>query len=129
MKPLNPAKPWGPRAHFTGLGYYTHNTEGYIPKPESLIVPNRPPPAERTAEDQPFVYVPRNSDDPRILNDILPWSVSLTASQLIEEEALSRKNEAVTSNARSMAEYIYNYPGMLEGAQLVLHQLKIRSSS
>ena len=31
MKSLNPAKPWGPRDHFTGSGYYTHNAEGYVP--------------------------------------------------------------------------------------------------
>ena len=42
MKSLNPAKPWGLRDHFTGSGYYTHNAEGYIPKPESLLEPSRP---------------------------------------------------------------------------------------
>ena len=64
IKSLNPARPWGLRDHFTGSGYYTHNAEGYVPKPESLLVPSRPPPAERTVEDQPFVYVPRDPDDP-----------------------------------------------------------------
>ena len=49
----------------------------------------------------------------------------MTASQLIEEEVLARKNAAAASSALSMAEYIYNYPGMPEGAQIVLHQLKL----
>ena len=124
MKSLNPAKRWGPRDHFAGSGYYAHNAEGYVPKPESLRVPSRPPPAERTAEEQTFVYVPRDPDDPHIRIDISSGSVSMTASQLIEEEALSPKKEAAASNALSMAEYIYNYPGMHEGAQIVLHQLR-----
>ena len=121
MKSLNPAKPWGPREHFPGSGYYTHNAEGYICKPDCLLVPSGPPPSERTAEDQPFVYVPRDPDDPRIRIDISAGSVSMTVSQLIEEEALARKNAAAASNALSMAEYIYNYPGMPEGAKIVLH--------
>ena len=44
MKTLNPAKPWAPRDHFTGSGYYTHNAEGYVPKLESLVLPSLPPP-------------------------------------------------------------------------------------
>ena len=53
LKPQNPAKPWSPKDFFRGSGYYTHNIQGYLAKPESLVVPSRPPPAERTAEDQP----------------------------------------------------------------------------
>ena len=75
MKPFNPAKPWGPRDHFRVSGYYTHNVEGYVPKPESLTVPSRPPPAERRAEDQPFVYVPKDPEDSRIRIDILAGCV------------------------------------------------------
>ena len=55
MTDQHPAKPWGPREFFTGSCYYTHNTEGYVPWPESLVIPSRPPPAERSAEDQPFL--------------------------------------------------------------------------
>ena len=65
LKPQNPAKPWSPKDFFGGSGYYTHNTRGYLAKPESRVVPSRPPPAERTAEDQPFFHVPRNPEDPR----------------------------------------------------------------
>ena len=65
LKPQNPAKPWCPKDFFGGSGYYTHNTHGYLAKPESLEVPSRPPPAERTAEDQPFFHVLRNPEDPR----------------------------------------------------------------
>ena len=54
LKPQNPAKPWSPKDFFGGSGYYTHNTQGYLAKPDSLEVPSRPSPAERTAEDQPF---------------------------------------------------------------------------
>ena len=64
MKDQHPSKPRGPREFFTGSGYYTYNTEGYVPKPESLFIPSRPPPAERSAKDQPFFHVPRNPDDP-----------------------------------------------------------------
>ena len=57
MKSCHPAKPWGPRDFCTGIGYHTHNLEGYVPSPESLVLPSKPPPTERTAEDQPFCLV------------------------------------------------------------------------
>ena len=47
LKPQNPAKPWSPKDFLGGSGYYTHNTQGYLAKPESLVVPSRPPPARR----------------------------------------------------------------------------------
>ena len=84
LKPQNPAKPWSPKDFFWGSGYYTHNTQGYLAKPESLVVPSRPPPppppppAERMAEDQPFYHVPRNPEDPRTRVDISSGSASLT---------------------------------------------------
>ena len=106
LKPQNPAKP----CFFRGSGYYTHNTHGYLAKPESLVVPSRPPPAERTVEDQPFFHVPRNPEDPRTRVDISSGSASLTASQLTDQEAMSRKNAAAASTALSLAEYIDNYP-------------------
>ena len=108
-----------------GSGYYTHNAEGYVPRPESLVIPSRPPPAERSAEDQPFYHILRNPDDPRVRVDITSGSTSLTASQLYEQEALSRKNAAAASNALSMTEYVYNYPGMPEGTKAVMHHLKL----
>ena len=46
MKSLNSNKPWGSKDFFTGSGYYTHNAEGYVPRPEWLVIPSRPPPAE-----------------------------------------------------------------------------------
>ena len=49
----------------------------------------------------------------------------MTASQLFEQEALSRKNAAAASKALSMSEYIHNYPGMPKGAKAVLHHLKL----
>ena len=125
MKDQHPAKPWSLREFFTGFGYYTHNTEGYVPRLESLIIPSRPPPAERSAEDQPFLHVPRNPDDPRVRVDITSGSASLTASQLYKQDALSQKNAAAASNALSMAEYIHNYLGMPEGAKAVMHHLKL----
>ena len=128
LKPQNPAKPWSPKDFFGGShrsGYYTHNTQGYLAKLESLVVPSRPPPAERTAEDQPFFHVPRNPEDPRTRFDISSGSASLTASQLIDQEAMSRKNAAAASTALSLAEYIDNYPGMPEGARAVMLLLKL----
>ena len=89
MKTQHLAKPWGLKEFFTGSCYYTNNTEGYVPKRESLIIPSRPPPAERTAEDQPFFHVPRNPEDPRTRVDISSGSASLIVSQLIEQEVLS----------------------------------------
>ena len=44
MKPLNPSKPWSPKDFFGASGYYVHNTQGYLAKPDSLVVPSRPPP-------------------------------------------------------------------------------------
>ena len=75
-------------------------------------------------EDRPFFHVPRNPDDPRTRVDISSGSASLTASQLIEQKALLQKNAAAASNALSMAGYIYNYPGMPEGAKAVMLHLK-----
>ena len=125
LKPQNPAKPLSPKDFFGGSGYYTHYTQGYLAKPECLEVPSRPPPAERTAKDQPFFYVPRNPDDPRVRVDISAASASLSASQLIDQEAMSRKNAAAASTALSMAEYIDNYPGMPEVARAVMLLLKL----
>ena len=120
-----PAKPWNPKDFFGGSGYYTHNTQGYLAKPDSLEVPSRPPPAERTAEDQPFFHVPRNPEDPRTRVDISSGSASLSASQLIDQEAMSRKNVAAASTALSLAEYINNYTGMPEGARAAMLLLKL----
>ena len=85
LKPQNPAKPWSPKDFFGSSGYYIHNTQGYLAKPESLVVPSRPPPEERAVEDQPFFHMPRNPEDPRTRVDISSGSASLTASQLIDQ--------------------------------------------
>ena len=45
MKSLKPAKLWGTKDFFSGVGYYTHNLEGDITTPESVVVPLRPPPS------------------------------------------------------------------------------------
>ena len=44
LKPLNPSKPWSPKEFFGASGYYVHNTQGYLAKPDSLTVPSRAPP-------------------------------------------------------------------------------------
>ena len=105
LKPQNPAKPWSPKDFLGGSGYYTHNTQGYLAKPESLVVPSRPPPAERTAEDQRLSLFScrRNPEDPRTRVDISSGSASLSASQLIDQEAMSRKNAASASTVLSLA--------------------------
>ena len=78
---------------------------GTDPDPALMIIASRPPPAERTTEYKPFHLVPRHPDDPRVPDDITPGPLSLTASQLVEQEALSRKN---ASCMLSLAEYVYN---------------------
>ena len=60
LKKLNPVKPWAPKDFFLGTDYYTHPIKSYLPKPESEIIPSRPPSAELSAEDQPF-YVAQRS--------------------------------------------------------------------
>ena len=120
LKRQNPAKPWSPKDFFGGSGYYTHNSQGYLAKPESLMIPSRPPPAERTAEDQPFFHMPWNPEDPHTRVDVSSGSASLSASQLIYQEPMSRKNAAAASTAFSVAKYIDNYPGMPEGARAVM---------
>ena len=119
-KSQNPSKPWSLKDFFGGSGYYVHNTQGYLAKPDSLVVPSRAPPAERTAEDQPFFHVPRNHEDPPTRVDISSGSASLTASQLLDQETLSRKSAAAASTALSLAEFIDNYPGMPEGARAAM---------
>ena len=125
LKPLNPSKPWSPKEFFGASGYYVHNTQGYLAKPESLDFPSRAPPAERTAEDQPFFYVPKHPEEPHTRVDITSGSASLTASQLQDQETMSRKSAAAASTALSIAEYIDNYPGMPEGARAAMLLLKL----
>ena len=125
LKPLNPSKPWSPKDFFGASGYYVHNTQGYLAKPESLEFPSRAPPAERTAEDQPFFHVPRHPEEPRTRVDITSGSASLTASQLQDQETMSRKSAAAASTALSIAEYRDNYPGMPEGARAAMLLLKL----
>ena len=108
MKSSHPAKPWGSKEFFTGAGYPTHNLEGLVPYPESLVLPSKPPPTERTAEDQPFCLVHKHPDNPHERVDVTSGSFSLHASQLKEHEALARKTAAAFSNALSIAEYVYN---------------------
>ena len=108
MKSCHPARPWGPKYFFSGVGYHTHNLEGYVPKPESLVIPSRPPPAERAAGDQPFFLVHKHPDNPREGADIYSGSFSIHASQLSEHETLTRKTSAAFINALSIAEYVYN---------------------
>ena len=81
MTSLNPAKPWGTKDYFSGIGYYTHHLESYVLKAESLVIPSRPPPAERSAEDKPFYLVPRRPDDPRVRANLTSGSFSLNAFQ------------------------------------------------
>ena len=38
LKPRHQAKPWSPKDFFGGSGYYTHNTQGYLAQPESLVI-------------------------------------------------------------------------------------------
>ena len=83
------------------------------------------PPAERTVEDQPFFHVPRSPEDPRTRVDISSGSASLTASQLLDQETMSRKSAAAASTALSLAEFIDNYPGMPEGARAAMLLLKL----
>ena len=90
-----------------------------------MVVLSRAPPAERTAEDQPFFHVPRNPEDPRTRVDISSGSASLTASQFLDKETMSRKSAAAASTALSIAEFIDNYPGMPEGARAAMLLLKL----
>ena len=57
--------------------------------------------------------------------DITSGSASLTASQLQDQETMSRKSAAAASTALSIAEYIDNYPGMPEGARAAMLLLKL----
>ena len=125
LKPQNPSKPWSPNDFFGGSGYYVHNTQGYLAKPDSLVVPSRAPPAERTTEDQPFFHVPRNPEDPRTRVDISSGSASFTTSQLLDQETMSRKSAAAASTALSIAEFIDNCPGMPKGARAAMLLLKL----
>ena len=96
MKTCHPAKPWGPKDFFTGVGYPTHNLEGYVKYPESLVLPSKPPPMELTTE--PFCLVHKHPSG----------SFSNHASQLKEHEA--RKAAGAFSNTLSIEEYVYNQP-------------------
>ena len=73
-KSLNLAKSRGPKDFFSGIGYNTHNLECSVPKPESLVIPLRSPPAERTVEDQPLYLVLRHPDDSNVRVDLASGS-------------------------------------------------------
>ena len=81
----DPAKPWVSRDFFMGVGYHTHNLEGYVPSPKSLVIPSKPPPMEQTVENQPFCSVLKHLDDPRERVDITPGSFFIYSSQLKEQ--------------------------------------------
>ena len=94
--------------------------------PESLILPSKPPPTERTAEDQPFCLVHcKHPDNPRERVDRTSGSFSIPASQLEDHEALVRKSAASCSNALSIAGYVYNRPEISEESKIGLHHLKL----
>ena len=80
MRSLNPAKLWGPKDLFSGVGYHTHNSSG---------------------------------------------SFSLTASHLLDQEALTRKTAAAISSALSIAEYIHNQPEISDESKAGLHHLNL----
>ena len=92
MKKLNPAK-----LKIFSRAQVLHSLESYVPKPESEIIPSRPPPAERPAEDQQFYTTPRNPEDSRMRVIITTGSFSLTASQIQEHMALNQENAASIS--------------------------------
>ena len=108
----------GSREFFMGVGYHTHNLEG-IPSPESLVIPSKPPPTERTVEDQPFCLEHKH---PAVLvnGSITSGLFSLRASQLKEHKALARKTAAAFSNALSISEYVYNQPEISEESRVGL---------
>ena len=123
MKSCHPAKPWGSRDFFTGVGYHTHILKGFFPSPESLVIPSKPTPTERTPEDQPFCLVHKHPDDPDQRVVITSWLFSIHASQLKEHEALARKTAAAFSNTLSIAEYVYNQPEVSEESKAGLQHL------
>ena len=127
MKPCHPAKPWGPREFFIGIGYHTHNLEGNVLSPESLVIPSYPPPTERIVEDQSFCLEHKHPDGPCEQVNITSGLFSLHASQLKEHKALAlaSKTAAAFSNALSIAEYVYNQPEISEESRVGLHHLKL----
>ena len=54
LKPQNPSKPWSPKDFFGGPGYYVHNTQGYLAKPDSLVVLSRAPLLSARQRINPF---------------------------------------------------------------------------
>ena len=91
----------------------------------SIVIPSRPSPAERTVEDQPFYPVPRHPDDPRVRVDNIFGSFSINASQLVDDETLSRKTTAAVNSALSIAEYVHNQPEISDESKAGLHHLKL----
>ena len=103
MKPCHPAKRLGPKEFLTGIGYLTHNLEGYVLYPESLVIPSKPPPMEQTAKNPLFCLLKKHPDVLREWIEVTSGLFSLHASQLKEHKALARKTAAAFSNALSIA--------------------------
>ena len=59
------------------------------------------------------------------LVDLSSGSFSRTASQLFEQEALTRKTAAAISSVLSIAEYIHNQPEICDKSKAGLHHLKL----
>ena len=85
----------------------------------------KPPPTERTVEDQPFFLLHKHPDNPRERIDIASGSFSIHTSQLEEHEALARKTAAAFRIALSIAEYVYNQIEISEECKAGLHHLKL----
>ena len=59
LKPQNPSEPWSPKDFFGGSGYYVHSTQGYLAKPDSLVVPSRAPQLSARRWINPFFMYQR----------------------------------------------------------------------
>ena len=59
------------------------------------------------------------------LVDLSSGCFSRTASQLFDQEALTRKTAAAITNALSIAEYIHNQPEISDESKAGLHHVKL----
>ena len=71
-----------------------------MPKPVSLVIPSKLSPDKCATE---------NPDDPHVqVYDISSGSFAISASQLVDHEAIARKAAVAIRGALSIAEYVYN---------------------
>ena len=79
---------------------------------ESDAVTSVVPPAERSAQDQPFSFWPQCN--PQVRVDLTPGTFPKNSSQIKDFKALKRKAAGAVSSAIILSEYLFDWKELLD---------------